>query len=294
MIETSHIGRFAPSPTGPLHAGSLVAALGSYLCARKNEGSWLVRIEDLDPPREQPGASDIILRSLEAHSLFWDDEVVFQSQQHQRYQEAIDHLLDSGVAYYCECSRKEIFAAAKPGNYGPIYPGTCRDNGLPHGAVRLRTDNHTIGFTDARIGIYQQQLESELGDFVIQRRDTLFAYQLAVVLDDAREKITDIVRGIDLLDNTPRQIYLQQVLGLPTPSYLHLPLVRNEQGQKLSKQNLAPQLDNSHAGPNLIQALTFLGFNTSELAQRSTTFEILEWALAEADWSETSIAAYAG
>ncbi|CAG0907840.1 unnamed protein product, partial [Cyprideis torosa] len=222
--QAVHRGRFAPSPTGPLHQGSLVAAVGSYLCAHKQGGSWLVRIEDLDPPREDPLAADTILRTLEKHALYWDEAVLRQSDRQFVYQETVDTLLQGGLAYYCQCSRKQLQSTAIQGPMGPIYPGTCRNKNLSTGAVRLRTIHESIAFNDARIGHYTQRLATELGDFVIQRRDHWFAYQLAVVVDDAAQGITDIVRGEDLLDNTPRQIYLQHLLGLPTPQYLHLPL----------------------------------------------------------------------
>lgn len=288
-----HLGRFAPSPTGPLHAGSLVAAVGSFLCARKNAGQWLLRIEDLDPPREAPGAADSILQCLEAHGLLWDGEVVYQSQRHDAYLETVNQLMNEGKAYCCQCSRKQIAATGLQSDFGPVYPGTCRAKQLVEGAVRIRTHNRPIGFDDHREGHYEQKLESQFGDFVIQRRDGLFAYQLAVVLDDARENITHVVRGTDLLDNTPRQIHLQQILELNTPEYLHLPLVRNEGGQKLSKQNLATPLDNASASENLIEALRFLGFRTARLDKRMTTTTVLDWATSEADWGHSAIHAYA-
>lgn len=293
MPNARHIGRFAPSPTGPLHMGSLVAALGSWLCARKQHGAWHLRIEDLDPPREQPDAVPQIFESLETHGLDWDGEVVYQSQRHEAYQQVIDTLLREDQAYYCQCSRKQVMAHAAQGKMGPIYNGRCRDLGLTEGAVRLHVNDIPVEFTDAVLGRMSQRLETELGDFVIQRRDGLFAYQLAVVVDDAQQQITDVVRGKDLLDNTARQRYLQKQIGYPSLKYLHLPLVTHSNGQKLSKQNQAKPLDNERASDNLIYCLDFLGFDTAELPSREPPQQLLRWALHKASWSRTAIASYA-
>lgn len=288
-MKAEYIGRFAPSPTGPLHIGSLVAAVGSYLQAKANRGKWLVRMEDLDPLREQPGAADAILRSLEAHGLHWDEKIVFQSERHGAYEAAIEQLIASGHAYPCSCSRKTLQETAKPGPYGLIYPGRCRtgpaDERQQH-AIRVRTHNQPIRFVDRRIGEYWQRLESEVGDFIIKRADGFFAYQLAVVVDDAAQGITEIVRGEDLLDNTPRQIHLQKLLGLPTPEYLHLPIVTNERGQKLSKQSHAPALENKKAARNLAMALTFLGLKpppemTGESMENLLLWGIQNWSIPE-------------
>lgn len=224
--STRYVGRFAPSPTGRLHFGSLIAATGSYLQARSQGGRWLVRIDDLDPPRQQPGASAHILRTLEAYGLHWDGEVVYQSRRTSVYLHALEKLLDTGHAYHCDCSRKDVDARGRIGPFGLVYPGTCRARGLSSGrgrSLRLRTHDRPISFDDALQGHYGQRLESEVGDFIVRRADGLIAYHLAVVVDDAAQGVTQVARGADLLDSTPRQIHLQQLLGLPTPDYLHLP-----------------------------------------------------------------------
>ncbi|MDX9952048.1 MAG: tRNA glutamyl-Q(34) synthetase GluQRS, partial [Methylophilaceae bacterium] len=239
-------GRFAPSPTGPLHFGSLVAALASYLEARQQQGEWLLRMEDLDTPRNMPGAADAILRSLEAFGFEWDGPVVYQSERHDLYAAALARLQEDGLVYPCGCTRKEIADSAIHGIEGAIYPGTCR-SGLPPGktarAWRIRAENRTIGFDDAIQGHVAQNLARDIGDFVLKRADGFYAYQLAVVVDDADQGITHVVRGADLLDSTPRQIYLQQVLGLPAMHYAHIPVVLNAQGEKLSKQTQAAAVD---------------------------------------------------
>jgi glutamyl-Q tRNA(Asp) synthetase len=275
-------GRFAPSPTGPLHFGSLVAALASWLDARRHGGRWLVRIEDLDPPREVPGAANAILRALEAFALHWDGPVLYQSARHEAYQAVLEHLRREGHAYNCGCTRREIAASGGPGLDGPVYPGTCRD-GLPAGrrprAVRLRTAPGTIEFPDRAQGRVRQDVAREVGDFVIRRADGLFAYQLAVVVDDAHQGITHVVRGADLLDSTPRQILLQRLLGLPTPAYLHHPLVMTPQGEKLSKQTHAPPVDDRDPVPALIRALGFLGERVPECDDAGSAEEVLAWTL---------------
>ncbi|MGF1547043.1 MAG: tRNA glutamyl-Q(34) synthetase GluQRS [Thiotrichales bacterium] len=283
----TYIGRFAPSPTGPLHLGSLVAALGSYLDARAHDGLWHLRIEDLDPPREMPGAADSIRRTLERHGLFWDGPVCYQSTHTEAYLDALEHLHRNGLLYPCACTRKTLEHTAQPGAMGPIYPGTCRTRRIDptHGAhaLRVQTDDTPIAFVDRRCGQVVQRLARELGDFVLRRADGLFAYQLAVVVDDAALAITDIVRGADLLDNTPRQIYLQRLLGHPTPRYAHLPIVTHANGEKLSKQTHAPALDDRCATANLLDALAFLGFEPpAELSQESCE-GVLNWALS-CDW----------
>lgn len=243
-----YIGRFAPSPTGALHAGSLVAALASWLDARAHEGRWLIRIEDIDTPRCVPGADQQILKQLLQLGLLPDEPPVWQSQRCMLYATALQHLLKAGWAYPCACSRKDIAAAAgpQPRHRELVYPGTCRHGlqGKPARAWRLLTrDTGLIDWQDRRLGPQQQDLEAQVGDFVLKRADGLWAYQLAVVVDDGAQGISDVVRGEDLADNTPRQIRLQQLLGLPTPRYLHTPLVLGANGEKLSKQNGAAPLD---------------------------------------------------
>jgi glutamyl-Q tRNA(Asp) synthetase len=255
-------GRFAPSPTGPLHLGSLVAAVGSYLDAKFNHGEWLVRIDDLDPPRVVPGASKEILSTLDSLGMEWDGEVVYQSQRNEIYQEALVSLNKLGLIYPCTCTRKKIVDSSMMGMSGPIYPGTCRNNRATHArpcAWRVKTKRDPIVFQDILSGSICQRLRDEVGDFILQRADNVYAYQLAVVVDDAEQNITHVVRGADLQDSTPRQIYLQQLLGYPMLTYMHLPLVTNHTGEKLSKQTLAAPIDLSNALAQLIAALCFLG-----------------------------------
>jgi glutamyl-Q tRNA(Asp) synthetase len=274
-------GRFAPSPTGPLHFGSLIAAVGSYLDARSHGGAWLVRMEDLDPLREQPGAADLILKTLEAYGFEWDGEVQYQSRLGTTYEAALEKLKRDNLLYPCACTRKEIADSALPGIEGQIYPGICR-NGL-HGrtarAWRVRTDMAEIQFEDAIQGRQSQLLERDTGDFVLKRADGLYAYQLAVVVDDAAQGITRIVRGADLLDSTPRQIYLQHLLGMPTPEYVHLPVATNAAGEKLSKQTLAAPLDATAPVPAICKALNFLGQSLDPQLHHAGLDELWRWAL---------------
>jgi glutamyl-Q tRNA(Asp) synthetase len=273
-------GRFAPSPTGPLHFGSVIAALGSYLHARAQGGEWLVRMEDLDPPREQPGAADDILATLEALGLGWDGTVVYQSTRHGLYRDAIDTLRHRRQVYTCTCSRRDVAEAALPGLEGPRYPGTCRGAGnRGGGAIRVLSHDTPIRFTDRIQGPHAQRIESEVGDFVLQRRDGLFAYQLAVVVDDAEQGITEVVRGSDLLDSTPRQIYLQQLLDVPAPTYFHLPVAVDGAGNKLSKQTGALPVDTRQAGAVLFAALAFLGQAPPAELQGYPVSEIITWAV---------------
>ncbi|WP_440878212.1 tRNA glutamyl-Q(34) synthetase GluQRS [Vibrio natriegens] len=268
---TSYVGRFAPSPSGPLHFGSLVAALGSYFQAKANHGSWLVRIEDLDPPREMPGATQAILEALQAYQLHWDGEVVYQSQRHHLYQAQIDTWLENGDAYYCQCTRKQIK------QHGGFYPGTCRDKNLKEGAIRLKMTKPIASFFDLKHGTIQipEQLVNE--DFIIKRRDGLFAYNLAVVLDDIDQGVTEVVRGADLIEPTGRQISLYQILGQPEVCYLHLPLAIDDNGNKLSKQNHATAIDIDNPKPALLKAMTFLGFDIPEEIRASDITNILRW-----------------
>lgn len=276
-----YLGRFAPSPTGPLHFGSLVAALASYLEARQQQGEWLLRMEDLDTPRNMPGAADAILRSLEAFGFEWDGPVVYQSERHDLYAAALARLQEDGLVYPCGCTRKEIADSAIHGIEGAIYPGTCR-SGLPPGktarAWRIRAENRTIGFDDAIQGHVAQNLARDIGDFVLKRADGFYAYQLAVVVDDADQAITHVVRGADLLDSTPRQIYLQQVLGLPAMHYAHIPVVLNAQGEKLSKQTQAAAVDDRQPATQLWQALDFLQQSPPAAIRNAPLADIWQWA----------------
>lgn len=254
-------GRFAPSPTGPLHAGSLVAALASWLDARAHGGAWLVRIEDLDPPRTVPGADDDIIETLARFGMESDEAVVRQSERDELYAAALDQLHRHGLVYGCACSRSDIASATQAGARTPgVYPGTCRAGtaGRPIRAWRFRVSG-TVAFDDRSGGRLLQDLDREVGDFVVRRADGLWAYQLAVVVDDAAQRITDVVRGADLLDNTPRQIALQRALHLPTPRYLHVPTVLNERGEKLSKQTGARPLDLDDTVAELERAAQHLG-----------------------------------
>lgn len=256
-----YVGRFAPSPTGPLHFGSLVAAVASWLDARAAGGEWHVRIEDVDATRTVPGAEDEILRALEALGLAWDGPVVRQRDRTSRYAEVLETLRLRGLTYRCRCSRREIADSGLPGADGIVYPGTCRDAAVPAaepGAERFRVPDATVAFEDRVQGRVAQQLAEDIGDFVLHRRDGLFAYQLAVVIDDADLGVTDVVRGADLLGSTPRQIALQRALELPTPRYLHVP-VATRGGEKLSKQTLAPAIDTAHGPAWIRAALAFLG-----------------------------------
>jgi glutamyl-Q tRNA(Asp) synthetase len=257
---TKYIGRFAPSPTGPLHFGSLVAALASYLDAKAHGGIWHVRMEDVDETRCKPAHAEDILRTLVAFGLNWDGEVMVQSQRIPAYEQALARLSKASLTYACTCSRKEIADSAM-GIEGPIYPGTCRSRARVsnNAAVRVLTNDQPIQFHDRVQGIMIQRIESEIGDFVVKRRDGLFAYQLAVVVDDAGQGVTHVVRGADLLDSTARQIYLQKLLGFMTPQYLHVPIATNNAGQKLSKQNLAPGIGTADAIATIKTALLFLG-----------------------------------
>ena len=283
-------GRFAPSPTGPLHFGSLVAAVGSYLDAKHHHGTWLVRMEDIDTPRCVPGAADDILRTLAAFGLHGDAPVIYQSRRAAAYEQALHTLQANGAAYPCGCTRKEISDSALLGIEGAVYPGTCR-HGIPAGregrAWRVRTDRTlpcrgSVKFNDALQGRITQHLESEIGDFVVKRADGLFAYQLAVVVDDAHQGITHVVRGADLLASTPRQIHLQGLLGLPTPHYMHLPVAVNETGEKLSKQTLAEAVDTAQPVAALWRALSFLRQHPPQ-ALRKVNLEAL-WAWARQNW----------
>lgn len=274
--HTPYIGRFAPSPTGPLHAGSLIAGLASYLDAKANEGIWYVRMEDLDPPRESPQAASEILLTLETLGLNWDGEVLYQSQRQTAYQEALDFLTDKNLCFACDCSRQQIQAA------GGIYPGTCRNRTLSADtiqAVRCRVKPIRINFQDKFQGEQSQLLNKDVGDFVIKRKDDFFAYQLAVVVDDAFQNITHIIRGTDLLDSSCRQIYLQTLLDYPTPVYGHLPVIVNHLGQKLSKQRFATPVDASVPQKLLITGLNYLRQDLDPDLVACAKEDILQWAI---------------
>jgi glutamyl-Q tRNA(Asp) synthetase len=257
---TRYIGRFAPTPSGALHFGSLIAALGSYLDARAHAGEWHLRIEDVDPPRVAPGSADGILRTLEAFGFEWDGPVVYQSRRGEAYAAAIESLINAGYLYGCDCTRKMLRQHARIGVDGAVYPGTCRNRHLPlHAALRFRVPEIRVAFDDRLAGRVACDVASECGDFVVRRADGVYTYQLAVTVDDAELGVSHVVRGADLLASTPRQIVLQQALGMSTPVYLHLLVALNADGGKLSKQTLAAPLRDDDPLPALLRAAAFLG-----------------------------------
>lgn len=282
-MNSPYRGRFAPSPSGPLHFGSLVAAVGSYLDARTQGGEWLVRMEDVDTPRNVPGAADDILRTLAAFGFEWDGPVLYQSKRFDAYADALDRLKQAGLLYGCACSRKEIADSATHAaiDGGLAYPGTCR-GGLPAGrqarAWRLRVGAEETVFVDRLQGRVVQHLEHDVGDFVLRRADGLFAYQLAVVVDDAWQGINTVVRGADLLASTPRQIWLQRCLGYPVLTYAHLPVAANPAGEKLSKQTRAQALSVDQAAAELVRALRFLGQGVPDALARGAVADVWAWA----------------
>lgn len=285
-----YVGRFAPSPTGPLHFGSLVAAVGGFLEARRRGGTWLVRMEDLDPPRVVPGAADAILRLLDACELRWDGKIIYQGARADAYHAALHVLNARGQVYPCACSRREIADSGIHGVEGFVYPGTCR-HGLKGDRIarglRLRVASGVIAFDDGVQGPHAQDLRQEVGDFLLYRREGIYAYHLAVVVDDAAQRVTDIVRGADLLDSTPRQICLQRLLGLPTPRYSHLPVVLDEHGEKLSKQTRAAPVDAEDPMPALLRALRFLGQIPPPALLRAFPRDL--WAWAHENWDASAV-----
>jgi len=275
-------GRFAPSPTGPLHFGSVVAAVASYMQAKNQRGKWLVRMDDVDSPRNQAGADTAILKTLEILGLHWDDEVLFQSHRQEAYQEALEILSDKKLVYRCTCTRKQL--------QGTAYPGTCRhqahDPDQQH-SLRIITNQSPTKFNDEIQGHFQQVLETEIGDFIVHRADGLVAYHIATVVDDAWQGITEIVRGADLLDSTPRQIYLQQILNYSMPSYAHLPVAVNEHGYKLSKQHYARPVNDTEPVAILFTALDFLGQQPDKVLLHGNVEEIIQWGIKH--WSMNKI-----
>lgn len=280
-----YVGRFAPSPTGPLHFGSLVAAVASYAEAKKQQGLWLLRMEDLDKPREIPGAAESILKTLSALGFGWDSEIIYQSQRTDIYQAAFDQLMNQDLVYPCSCSRREIADSASRGIEGAIYPGTCLKQEIkPNSALawRVKTRDEVLSINDAiqtnhhKTGL-SQNLAKDIGDFVLKRVDGYFAYQLAVVVDDAEQGVTHIVRGADLLSSTPRQIYLQTLLKLKQPHYAHVPIAVNQAGEKLSKQTFAKAIDSSQAAKTLVKALQFLGQTPPPQLQDTPVEDVWQW-----------------
>jgi glutamyl-Q tRNA(Asp) synthetase len=278
-ISVKRTGRFAPSPSGPLHFGSLLAALASFVDARAQKSAWLVRMEDLDPPREMPGADKHILLTLEQHALHWDGDVLYQSSRHDRYREVLGDLQSRGLAYRCACSR------ARLATLNHIYDGHCRINPPAADqpcAIRLQLPDQTIHFDDRIQGTQQQNLAAS-GDCIIHRKDGLYAYQLAVVVDDIEQGVTDVVRGSDILEATGAQIYLTGLLGGTSPRYAHIPVVLGDDGLKLSKQNHAKALDDSQPSYNLQRALAVLGQNPPPELEHETPEAVVKWAVAHWD-----------
>ncbi len=276
--DSPYIGRFAPSPTGPLHFGSLVSALASYLDAKSHNGIWLVRMEDIDPPREMPGAADYILQQLQHHGLHWDGHVLYQSQRSDAYLSALQQLQDRGLTYHCHCTRQQIKKR------GGIHSYRCQlENPAEPAALRLALpDQCNIQFNDLFQGQQTQDVKQQVGDLVLRRKDGLFAYQLAVVVDDAFQQITHIIRGSDLLETTPGQIYLQQRLNCTSPQYGHIPVATNLAGQKLSKQNLTPPINHETAAHNLARAMNWLGLpvmKDAKIVSSTSCDELLAWAV---------------
>jgi len=297
MTDTSppYRGRFAPSPTGPLHKGSLIAAIASYLQARKNNGQWLVRMEDVDELRNVKGAADSILFSLEAFGFEWDENVLYQTERKEAYTEVLQNLKNLNLAYPCNCSRKSLKAKAesgeiRTGSMGLIYPGTCAQKSFLNlnpkdYAVRIKVPNENFNFNDELLGQHSQNLKNNLGDFIIRRRDGLFAYQLAVVVDDAFQNISHVVRGADLLDSTARQIFLQQCLNYPSLQYTHLPLILCDNGDKLSKQTGAQSIGDKADIPLLVDCLKFLGQLPPDELARDSLENVWQWAFENWDMS---------
>ncbi len=274
-----YVGRFAPSPTGPLHFGSLVAAVASYLQAKSQDGRWLLRIEDIDPPREQPGATEQIVRALEHYGFEWDGDIIYQSDSRAAHDHAVKRLLDAGHAYPCGCSRRQL-ADVPRGPLGTIYPGTCRNGcDATETAIRVRTTDESIAFEDQLQGSQESRLETDSGDFVIRRRDGLIAYQLAVVVDDEIENVSEIVRGIDLIDSTPRQIWLQRLLGYRTPTYMHIPVVTHPDGEKLSKLTGATGIPLQNVAATLVDALHALHQCPPPELRQCSHADVWQWAV---------------
>lgn len=273
----SYKGRFAPSPTGAVHYGTLIAAVGSYLQARKNSGKWFLRIDDIDITRKVEGADIAIIKTLESFGFEWDGEIIYQSSQTKHYQQALEQLIAQSLVFPCLCSRKQLAESDSK-----TYPGTCRNRQLPekkHHALRILANDIDIEFNDAVMGRQKQNIKKQCGDFIIRRRDGLFAYQLAIVVDDTMQKITEVVRGADLLDSTPRQIYLQQLLLYPTPDYCHLPLAVDAAGNKISKSEGATKIDINNKENLLLSVLEFLGQQPPDALFKCSIKDIWQWAI---------------
>ncbi|MDU0353692.1 tRNA glutamyl-Q(34) synthetase GluQRS [Paraglaciecola aquimarina] len=277
--STQYVGRFAPSPSGPLHFGSLVTAVGSYLQAKKNEGKWLLRIEDIDPPREIPGAADNILKCLAAHHLYWDDSVVYQSQRSELYLDKLDWLAKHGHTYLCACTRSQLLHS----DVFCLCDCVNRSLRIKDCAIRFKHSDPIKQFNDQVLGQISFKPNELPAQFTLRRKDGLFAYQLAVVVDDIEQGISEVARGADLLSATAFQLSLYRAFQRATPKFLHFPVVVSKPGMKLSKQNHAPGIDNSKASSNIIQALAFLGLSVPKSLMQESCANILQWAIAHWD-----------
>lgn len=279
-LSTTYRGRFAPTPSGPLHAGSLVTALASWLDARAQRGRWLIRIDDLDHARCPPGAESQILRQLEAHGLTWDEAPRRQSQHLAEYEAALTQLSAGGMLYECSCTRAQLLRASHEGVDGPVYPGTCSKGPQGSGkrSLRFRVGTGETTIDDAIQGPVSRSNEADIGDFVVRRNDGIFGYHLACVVDEQAQRITDVVRGADLLGSTLCQKRLQRALDYPVPAYAHLAVLVDEAGRKLSKQNHARPIDTRKAADNLFEALGLLGQQPPSTLERASAGEILDWA----------------
>lgn len=277
QVSNSYIGRFAPSPTGPLHLGSLYTALASFLDARKHNGQWLLRIDDIDTPRNVDGSAESIAHDLEIFGLHWDQQIFYQNQSLQPYHSGIDKLVNEQHLYSCICSRKSLL------QYPHSYPGFCRNKVIDQNeshALRIKTRDSILTFQDQLHGNISQNLAENPGDFIVKRKDRIIAYQLAVVIDDFQQNITHVVRGYDLLDSTPRQIYIQKLLGFSNPEYMHVPIIVDHHGDKLSKQTHAEAVNTEKPVETLFLLLTLLKQNPPDILRKATVAEILDWAIA--------------
>lgn len=279
LTANPYIGRFAPSPTGPLHFGSLLAALASYLDAKHHNGQWLVRIEDLDPPREMPSAKERILQALDTYQLHSDDVILYQSQRSEAYQQALNRLIELKSVFPCTCSRKQL-SSTKGIHFGDCQSLTAQNEFAWRFNCQCYSQSTNVYFDDLLQGRFEQSRQADIGDFVVKRKDQLWAYQLAMVVDDYQQGVTHVVRGIDLIDSTLRQNMLQQALGYPIPTYSHIPVACADNGQKLSKQNLAPELDQEQPSKTLWRALSWLRQEPPENLQHSSVKEMLAWGIA--------------
>jgi len=281
--KQTYIGRFAPSPTGPLHLGSLYTALAGFLDARSRQGKWLLRIDDLDKPRNVEGAADTILNTLEIFGLAWDDAVAYQSRSLDVYNAILETLATKQLSYPCVCSRKTLATVHAETSLSDVYPGLCRDRmilpDVPY-SLRIKTDKRIVSFRDRLQGRVSDNLAGQHGDFVIKRKDGVIAYQFAVVIDDHLQQVNQVVRGVDLLESTPRQIYLQQLLGFATPVYMHVPLIVDRQGYKLSKQTLATAVDTKKPEAVTFELLALLKQNPPHELAKASLKELLAWAVA--------------